>query len=64
MEDNDLAKAAKAVSSWTRVKCKKNGRYLKELAKSKGFTDVSLLNSFYYWKLFAIDELMPEILIR
>ncbi|XP_067942160.1 uncharacterized protein [Watersipora subatra] len=40
VEDNDVAKATKAVQSWTRVKCRKNGRYLKELAKSKGYMEV------------------------
>ncbi|KAF6023264.1 hypothetical protein EB796_018421 [Bugula neritina] len=33
-------KVTRALQSWSRVKCKKNGRFLKEMAKSKGFTEV------------------------
>lgn len=41
VEDNDAQGARKALESWTRVKCKKNGRLAKELAKAKGFHEVS-----------------------
>lgn len=37
-----MAKAKRALNSWTRVKCMKNGRFIKEFAKSRGYNEVCI----------------------